>query len=64
MKGISTQLDGTMPTTASEKACQNRKNCMELSKVKKSRSKSIQKKNNPESNKCVDKQPQHNTDNN
>ena len=35
---------------------------MELNKRKKSRSKSIQNKNNPESNKHIDKQPQHNID--
>ena len=57
-----TQLDGSMPMTASEKARQNRKICMELNKLKKSRSKSIQNKNNPESNKCIDEQPQHNID--
>ena len=51
-----------MPTIASEKARQNRKIRMELNKQKKSRSKSIQNKNNPESNKRIDKQPQHDID--
>ena len=51
-----------MPTKASEKARQNQKICMELNKLKKSRSKSIQNKNNPELNKRIDKQPQHNID--
>ena len=42
-----TQLDGSMPMTVSEKnhqnwkACQNQKKCMELYKLRKSRSKSI-----------------------
>ena len=49
-------------TIASEKARQNRKIRMELNKQKKSRSKSIQKINNPESNKRIDKQPQHDID--
>ena len=40
-----TQLYGSMPLTAFEKARQNRKNRMELNKLKKSTSKSIQKKN-------------------
>ena len=48
--------------TASERAQQNWKNCIELSKLKKSRSKSIQIKKFPESNKCIDEQPQHNID--
>ena len=51
-----------MPMTVSEKACQNWENCMELNKLKKSRSKSIQKKIYPESNKYIDEQPQHNID--
>ena len=57
-----TQLDGSILMTASEKVRQNRKNRMELNKLKKSRSKSIQVKKYPESNKCIDEQPQHNLD--
>ena len=51
-----------MPMTASEKARQNRKICMELNKLIKCRSQSIQIKKYPESNKCIDEQPQHNID--
>ena len=51
-----------MPTKEYEKARQNRKIRMELIKLKKSRSKSIQVKKNPESNKNIDEQPQHNID--
>ena len=51
-----------MPMTAPEKARQNRKNRMEFNKLKKSKPKSIEIKNYPESNKCLDKQPQHNKD--
>ena len=47
-----------MPMTSSEKACQNRKNCMKLNKIKKSESKPIKTKKFPESNKCIDEQPQ------
>ena len=51
-----------MPMTASEIAHQNQKNRMELNKLKESRSKSIQIKKHPESNKWIDEQPQYNID--
>ena len=50
-----------MPTKASEKVRQNQKIRMEINKLKKFRSNLIQKKN-PESNKRIDKQAQHNID--
>ena len=48
--------------TAAEKARQIQKNNMELNKTERSRSKTIQVKKYPESNKCIDAQPQQNID--
>ena len=51
-----------MHVTACEIARQNQKNGMELNKLKKSRSKSIQIEKYPESNKWFDDQPKHSID--